>query len=198
MDDSSNSILDGFLQGKFERMNCPQCENTFLTNVYAMPGDDYVLLEKYALGLEYFCDAIQQYDLTQVPFIRRIGVLGAEDDSVQPPEVIQLFTYNEPDYRVIYVMERLEHLGEADAAFFSDHVFGMDWKEEHTRHEILAWIRERYGETLAEDIRKLCLYFRQHEDYLAWDLHGNNLMRRTRDGEIVVMDPFAPKMGEYL
>ena len=54
------------------------------------------------------------------------------------------------------------------------------------------------GPTLAEDIRKLCRYYREHEAYLSWDLHGDNLMRRTKDGEIVVMDPFAPKMGEYL
>ncbi len=31
-----------------------------------------------------------------------------------------------------------------------------------------------------------------------WDLHGDNLMRRVKDGKIVIMDPFAPKMGDYM
>lgn len=222
--DSSKDILECFIKGKFKRMNCPQCENTFLTNVYELKCFDhgkklsvrcaqckkvflantetsawanYVILEKYALGLEYFYDAIKQYDLVRVPFIRRVGILDENDINLDP-SVVQLFSYAEPDYRMIYVMERLEHLDEADAAFFTEHVYGMDWKDDKTRAEILEWVATSYGETLAEDIRKLCRYYREHEAYLSWDLHGDNLMRRTKDGEIVVMDPFAPKMGEYL
>lgn len=222
--DSSKEILECFISGKFKRMDCPQCENTFLTNVYEMKcfdsnrklsvtcarckknfiadttaesWRDYVILEKYALGLEYFCDAIKQYDLTAVPFIHRVGIL-AEDDTNLDPSVIKLFTHEEPDFRLIYVMERLEHLDEADSEFFTEHVYGMDWKDESTRNETIGWIKERYGEALAEDIRNLCKYHREHEPYLAWDLHGDNLMRRTKNGEIVVMDPFALKMGDYL
>jgi hypothetical protein len=91
-------------------------------------------------------------------------------------------------------MERLEHLDEADAQFFTDYVYGMDWKDEPTRREIIQWIGERYGADLAEDVRKLCRYFREHEEFLAWDLHGDNLMRRLSDGKIVVMDPYALKV----
>lgn len=219
--DTSKDLLDCFLQGKFQRMICPQCENTFLTNVYEMKclehgkslslkcatcqrtftaetssgaWKNYVILEKYALGLEYFYDAIQQYELTQVPFIQRIGVLDEENQILDPTHV-RLYKHEEPDYRIIYLMEKLEHLDEADSAFFTDHVYGMDWKEKPVRQEILGWIRERYSAELAEDIRKLCLYFREHEDFLAWDLHGDNIMRRVKDGSLVVMDPFAIKMG---
>ena len=34
--DASKEILECFLSGKFKRMDCPQCENTFLTKVYEM------------------------------------------------------------------------------------------------------------------------------------------------------------------
>lgn len=105
-----------------------------------------------ALGLEYFYDAIQQYDLVRVPFIRRVGILDENDINLDP-SVVQLFSYAEPDYRMIYVMERLEHLDEADAAFFTEHVYGMDWKDDKTRAEVLEWVATSYGETLAEDIR---------------------------------------------
>jgi ribosomal protein S27E len=224
MIDSSKEILECFLKGKFKRMNCPQCENTFLTNVYEMKCFDhgkklsvkcsrckqmffadttgeawsnYVILEKYALGLEYICEAIKYHEVESVPFIRRVGILDENDNNLDP-SVIHLFSHEEPDYRLIYVMERLEHLEEADAAFFTEHVYGMDWKDDKTRAEIYANVKERYGTTLSEDIRKLCLYFRIHEAHLSWDLHGDNLMRRTRDGKLVIMDPYAPKMGEYM
>lgn len=215
----TQAILECFVDGYFKRMNCPQCENTFLTNVYEIhcnPNrsatdclschshffhthlhrwEQFVVLEKFALGLEYFCDAIQHCGLTQVPFIRRIGVLD-EHNHMLDPKTIQLFTHDEPQYRLIYVMERLEHLDETDAAFFTEHIHNMDWQEEAVRLEIHAALRTRYGDALANDIRQLCLYFREHEDYLAWDLHGENLMRRPHDGRIVIMDPYIPKMGE--
>jgi hypothetical protein len=222
--DSSKEILECFLSGKFKRMNCPQCENTFLTNVYEMKcfdhgkklsikcarckqaffadttgeaWSDYVILEKYALGLEYFCEAIKYHEVASVPFIRRVGILDENDNSLDPSN-IHLFSHEEPNYRLVYVMERLQHLDKADTTFFTENVYGMDWKDDKTRADIYAKVKERYGVTLAEDIRKLCLYFRIHEPYLSWDLHGDNLMRRTRDGQIVVMDPYAPKMGEYM
>ena len=218
---ASKELLEGFVQGKFKQLNCPQCENTFLTNVYevqcldlgsqkavkcaevkpAFPADGlhskwspYVILEKFALGLEYFQDAIISYELKQVPYMRRLGVLD-EHNNVLDPATIQLFKPEEPEYRILYLMERLEHLGEEDAEFFNEYVYGMDWKDKSVRQEIVQWIGQRYGEPLAEDIRKLCLYFRAHEEFLAWDLHGDNLMRRIRDGQIVVMDPYAVKIA---
>lgn len=213
---SSQQILQCFLEGQYERMQCPQCENTFLTNVYAMHGDDktnslkckkchrnffshenggewqhYVLLEKFSLGLEYFCDAIHHQQLTEIPFIRRIGLL-TEDDTVLALTRIELFKEQEPDYRIIYVMERLEHLNEEDAQFFTHHVHDIDWMDEKDRLEIWAWVKARYGEALAADLRQLCRYYREHQEFVSWDLHGDNLMR-TRQGKIVVMDPFTPK-----
>lgn len=218
---NTQAILECFTDGYFKRINCPQCENTFLTNVYeiqcnpARPTTDcaqchhtffhehltgwgqFVVLEKFAWGLEYFCDAIQQRGLTQVPFIRRIGILD-DNNHMLDPSHIQLFNHAEPTYRMIYVMERLEHLDEADAAFFTEQIHSMDWQEEAVRMEIHATLRTRYGDPLADDIRQLCLYFREHEDYLAWDLHGENLMRRPHDGKIVVMDPYIPKTSDYM
>ena len=222
--DSSKEILDCFLSGKFKRMDCPQCENTFLTKVYEMKCFDggkqlsvkcaeckrlftadtghaawknYVVLEKQSLGLEYFLDAIEKYQLSSVPFTRRVGVLD-EDGQPLDPECIHLFTFEEPDYRIIYVMERLEHLDAADAAFFTEHVHDIDWMEQADRLKVWAYVAERYGAALAEDMRQLCLYYRENKKYLNWDLHGDNLMRRVTDGKIVVMDPFAPKMGDYM
>ena len=215
----TQAILQCFVNGKFQRMDCPQCENTFLTNVYEIScnpeplsndcklcqqtlqqghlnrWEQFVVLEKFALGLEYFYDAIQQWGLTQVPFIRRVGVLD-EHNHILSPDTVKLFTHAEPHYRLIYIMERLEHLNAADAAFFTDHIHGMDWQEEKVRLEIQDALRTRYGDALANDVRRLCIYFREHEDYLAWDLHGENLMRRPHDGSIVIMDPYIPKMGE--
>lgn len=220
--DSSQAILECFLGGKFKRMICPECENTFLTKVYEMHCFDagkkisvkcatckrqfiadttheawrnYVLLEKQTLGLEYFMDAIQRYHLEHVPFVRRVGVLD-ENDQVLDPAVIRLFTHEEPDYRIIYVMERLKHLAAADSQFFTQHVHDVDWLAEAERAQVWQYVAERYSPGLAQDLRKLCLYYREHQEYLHWDLHGDNLMRRTKDGSIVVMDPFAPKVGE--
>lgn len=221
--EASELILECFLSGKFKRMECPQCENTFLTKVYEMHCYDagkqvslkcaeckksfladtcsdawkhYVLLEKHALGLEYFCDAIQQYDLKNVPFTRRVGVLN-DDDRPISPDCIKLFSWDEPDYRIIYVMERLEHLNEEDEAFFTDYVHEIDWMEEADRNKVWECVADRYTPELADDMRKLCLYYREHQEYINWDLHGDNLMRCTKDGRIVIMDPFAPKMGEW-
>ncbi|MFN3786058.1 MAG: hypothetical protein ACK4RS_04385, partial [Thiothrix sp.] len=185
--DSSKDILACFLSGKFKRMECPQCENTFLTKVYEMKCFDggkklslkcaeckrqfvadteneawrnYVLLEKHALGLEYFMDAIQQYALQHVPFVRRVGVLD-EHDKPLDPSCIQLFSFEEPDYRIIYIMERLEHLDAADANFFTEHVHDIDWMDEVARTKVWRAVAERYGTGLADDIRKLCLYYRE-------------------------------------
>lgn len=222
--DASETILQCFISGKFKQMECPQCENTFLTKVYEMHCFDagkkvslkcaeckktfladtshkswehYVLLEKHSLGLEYFCDAISKYGLKNVPFTRRVGVLDDNDHPIDP-SCIKLFSHEEPDYRIIYVMARLEHLDEEDEKFFTENVHDIDWMEESDRRRVWAYITERYTPELAEDIRKLCLYYREHQEYLTWDLHGDNLMRCTQDGRIVVMDPFAPKMGDYV
>ncbi len=56
--------------------------------------------------------------------------------STLDPSCIHLFSLKEPDYRLIYVMERLEHLDEADTTFFTEHVYDMDWKDDQTRADI--------------------------------------------------------------
>ncbi|MEZ5537224.1 MAG: hypothetical protein R3F02_16560 [Thiolinea sp.] len=210
-------LLKLFIDGHFPQISCPQCENTFLTNVYSVdcatgdrvlslkcercrdillpdaPGNtNYVLLEKRSLGLEYFCDAMQKLNLTQIPYTRRVGVLS-EDDEVLPFSTVKLFSDEEPDFRMIYIMERLEHLGEEDGQFFSEHIYGFDWQDEAVRQKLLGLIAEKYTSALAEDIRLLCRYFRENERFLSWDLHGDNLMRRPGTGEVVVLDPFVVK-----
>ena len=215
--DMSEKFLRCLVDGKFERMECPQCENTFLTNVYAMEcnetsgtlqlfcekcrkafladlnspsGRQYVILEKYALGLEYFKDAIKAEQLKNIPFIRRVGVLD-ENDHILDPNSICLFTHDEPEFRLIYIMERLEHLDDEDVTFFNESVHEIDWMAEAERELVYGWVSERYNQSLAEDIRKLYHYYLQHKDFLAWDLHGNNLMRRADTKEIVIMDPYT-------
>ncbi|HPQ94614.1 MAG: hypothetical protein KDI44_04055 [Thiothrix sp.] len=205
MNKSNNVLLKQFLAGQLPQMSCPQCENTFLTNVYqlrdasvsGMPEDapanvQFVLLEKHALGLEYFCDAITTYGVSKIPYTRRIAILS-EDNELLDPDVVRLFRLEEPDYRLLYVMEYLEHLSREDQLFFDEHVHGLDWMDEQTRFRIFDWMSERYGADLARDVRLLCRYFRAHETFLSWDLHGNNLMRRPSTGELVILDPFALK-----
>ncbi|HPE59915.1 MAG TPA: hypothetical protein PLB10_06220 [Thiolinea sp.] len=205
MNKSNNILLKQFLSGHLTQMSCPQCENTFLTNVYqirdatvpGMPEDapagmPFVLLEKHALGLEYFCDAINAYGVQKIPYTRRIAILS-ENDALLDPSVIRLFSLEEPDYRLVYVMEYLEHLSREDRLFFDEHVHELDWMDEQTRFRIFDWMAERYGADLARDVRLLCRYFRAHETFLSWDLHGNNLMRRPSTGELVILDPFALK-----
>lgn len=210
-------LLKLFIDGHFPQLSCPQCENTFLTNVYTVDcatGDhvlslncsrckamllpdapentEYVLLEKRALGLEYFCDAMQSCGLTQIPYTRRVGVLS-DDDQILPFSSVKLFADEEPDFRMIYIMERLEHLDDDDVQFFSENIYGFDWQDEQVRQQLIEKIAEKYTRPLAEDIRLLCRYFREHEDFLSWDLHGDNLMRRSGSGEVVVLDPFVVK-----
>lgn len=211
-------LLTLFLEDHFEQMSCRQCDNTFLTNAFRIDctqGDDafsekckqskqllcpqaandvpFVLLEKRSLGLEYYCDAMVKHSIKSAPYACRIGVLS-EMDEVLPNDTIQLCTPEEPDYRVIYLMEHLEHLPDEDVAFFSDHIHGLDWQDEAVRLELIAWMTEKYGEQLAEDIRLLCRYFREHEEFISWDLHGDNLMRRPSTGELVITDPYTVKM----
>lgn len=213
-----NELLTFFLDDHFEQMSCRQCETTFLTNAFSLDcahGDEvfqqkckqtvqsicpqandnvpFVLLEKRSLGLEYYCDAMTKLSIKSVPYTCRVGVLS-EEDEVLTGDTIQLFTGEEPDYRIIYLMEQLEHLGDEDVAFFSDHIHGLDWQDEAVRLELLAWMTEKYGEKLAEDVRLLCRYFRENEEFISWDLHGDNLMRRPSTGELIITDPYIVKV----
>lgn len=184
-------ILARFLNDKYEQIICEKCMLTFLTNVYDF-DEEHVLLEKRSLGLEYFCEAIHTIMLKKIPGIKRVGVLDEDDNIIiNPPSKQEIFSGNETEYRYIYVMEKLYHLNEEDTEFFDDCVQGMDWKSEEQRTQVLEAVKERYGEWLAEEIKGLYAFYAQHQNVLAWDLHGDNLMQRRETGEIVVIDPYT-------
>ncbi len=167
--------------------------NTFMTNVYEF-DDGHVLLEKRALGLEYFCHAIHQFGLSIFPKVSRIGVLDEEDQIIELPAEGELFQQKETDYRYVYLMEKLEHLDEKDARLFNDCIKDLDWKDEIERRMALEKVTELYGEALRQEIELLFSYYQIHKDDILWDLHGDNLMRRPVSGELLILDPFAIKV----
>ncbi|WP_020558044.1 hypothetical protein [Thiofilum flexile] len=185
----TEGLLERFLANDFEQIFCEKCMNTFLTNVY--DHGDYVILEKFSLGLEYYRDAIKHKHIQSTPAFTLLGVLDGFKNEVLNPDIIQLRTHEEPDYRLIYIMEKLTHLSEADEQFFTNRVHGLNWLDEAKRHLTLEWIEEKYGLVLAQDIRQLCRYFRENQDYIEWDLHGDNLMRRPQTQELVILDPYT-------
>ena len=209
-------LLDLFLDGRFPKFECPQCEFTFLTNVYlpsvnqpacdeaqqlkqlgrellpeAGSDADFILIEKRALGLEYFQQAVNKYAIKHAPLTHRIAVLAEDEDRILDDSVIQLDSGDEPDYRLLYLMERLEHLDKKDETFFTDFIHDLDWRNEVQRHACLESLSQQYGESLAHDIRMLCRYFREHDEFIKWDLHGENLMRRPSTKELVILDPYT-------
>ena len=187
---NKSQILADFVEGKYEQIFCDKCMNTFLTNVYKF-DDTHVLLEKRSLGLEYFCDAIHEYDLSIFPKIVRIGILDDDDDVIPFASNTQMFDESETELRFIYVMEKMEHLGVDDAEVFNAYTKDLDWKNEEEREKAFAKISERYGANLEKEIEYLFEYYQEHKKYLLWDLHGDNLMRRIDNGEILILDPFA-------
>lgn len=192
---STDGLLQRFLDNDFEQIFCEKCMNTFLTNVY--DDGDNVILEKFALGLEYYREAIAQKQIKSAPRLAFLGVLDGMANKVLDPSIIQLRTDEEPDYRLIYVMEKLKHLPPEDEQFFTNNVHGLDWHDETKRHKTLAWIAQKYGQQLSDDIRQLCRYFRENQDYISWDLHGDNLMMRPSTQELVILDPFTLKQHDY-
>lgn len=209
------TILTHFIHDGFEQIDCPQCENTFLTRVYDFgcatncqplvvscqkchkgvvlneSNSDYVLLEKYALGLEYYRDAAKHYPLQCMPKTQLVGLLSEQNELLDASH-IKLFEQTEPDYRLIYVMERLSHLGNEEEAFFDQHVYDFEEKTAAEQTEIMAWIKAHYGEVLALDIQHLFAYFLKHQAYIQWDLHGHNLMYRPNTKTLMILDPYAP------
>jgi len=187
---NTDQVLKDFLAGKYPQIFCEKCEMTFLTNVYEF-GDDHVLLEKRSLGLEYYCGAIHKMKLKKVPEIYRIGVVDEDDNIVTPPSHEEIYSGNETDYRFIYVMEKLQHLDEEDAAYFDRCVKNLDWKDDADRQKIIEGVSRRYDPELGQDIAKLYHFYTKHKDVLAWDLHGDNLMMRIDTDEIVILDPYT-------
>ena len=189
---NKEQVLTNFIAAQYPQIHCEKCENTFLTNVYDF-DEKHVLLEKRSLGLEYYCGAIYQHKLSRVPDIERIGVLDEEDNIVDKPDHAEIYSGNETDFRFIYVMEKLRHLDDADAAYFDRCVSDMDWKSEADRKNIAAGVARRYNPELARDIEKLYDFYKQYEHFMAWDLHGDNLMQRVNTDEIVILDPYTRK-----
>jgi len=185
-------VTQQFIAGDYEQIHCKECEMTFLTNVF-MFDDNHVLLEKRSLGLEYYCGAIHNKGLTKVPNIQRVGILDEDDNIVEAPSVEEIYSGDETDLRFIYVMEKLKHLDEDDRAYFDRCVKDLEWQSEQDREKIIAGVTKRYNAELAQDIAKLYDYYKQHEGVLAWDLHGENLMQRLENDEIVILDPYTRK-----
>ena len=187
---TDKQILDNFIAGKYTQIHCEKCEMTFLTNVYAF-DENHVLLEKRSLGLEYYCGAIHQDSLKKVPNIQRVGILDEDDNVVDQPSKEEVYSGKETDYRFIYVMEKLKHLDEDDSDYFDNCVKDLEWQKAPDREKIFAGIQKRYNPELAEDIMKLFEYYMQYEGILAWDLHGDNLMQRLENNEVVILDPYT-------
>lgn len=183
-------VLDNFINGAYEQIYCEKCMNTFLTNVYNF-SDDYVLLEKRSLGLEYFCHAINKKGLIRHPEVIRIGILDEDDNVIHNRPDYELFNDEETDYRYIYVMEKMEHLSEDEGKVFDECIKDMDWKDEDECQKGLGKIAETYDVGLRNDIERLFEYYNDHKKYVLWDLHGDNLMRRLEDRQIVILDPYA-------
>lgn len=187
-------ILNHFLQDQYPQIICEKCMLTFLTTVYDV-DDTHVLLEKRSLGLEYFCEAIHLLKLTKTPTTLRVGIIDEDGMIVSaPPSKTAIFSGEETDYRYLYLLEKLQHLGEEDTQFFNQCVKDMDWKSETQRETILNAVKIRYDEVLAQEISALYQFYTQHQKVLAWDLHGDNLMRRNDSNEIVVIDPYTRKI----
>lgn len=186
---NKETIMQAFLNNELEQIFCEKCMNTFLTNVYDL--GEHVLLEKQSLGLEYYRDAIAKEEIRLHPEMQYIGVIDDLTGERLSDDVVELFTKEEPNYKVIYIMEKLEHLSTEDEQYFTEHVHNMNWSVQEQRHKTWQWIRENYNEVLAEDIRHLCHYYRDNDDFVMWDLHGDNLMRRIATKEIIIVDPYA-------
>ena len=90
-------------------------------------------------------------------------------------------------------MEKLQHLNQADRDYFDRCVKDLEWQSEEDRAKIISGVTKRYNTELAQDIAKLYDYYKQHEGILAWDLHGENLMQRIDNDEIVILDPYTRK-----
>jgi len=187
---NTEQVLNNFLAGKYPQVHCEKCEMTFLTNVYDF-DETHVLLEKRSLGLEYYCGAIHAEKLIKVPDIQRIGIVDEEDNIVEPPSPEEIYSGDETDFRFIYVMEKLKHLDEGDSEYFDRCVKDLEWKNEEDRNKIIAGVTKRYNAELAKDIAKLYAFYASHKNALAWDLHGDNLMKKPDTEEIVILDPYT-------
>lgn len=190
---NKKEILNNLVEEKYERIFCEKCMTTFLTYVYKY-DEEHVLLEKRALGLEYFCDAIHEFSLPSTPKLTRIGVLDEDGNIIELPIGGELFSNKETEYRYIYIMERMEHLNEKEAMIFDKCIKNIDWIDDLDRRKSLKEVGKKFGIKLQMEVELLFSYYEDHQDYILWDLHGDNLMKRFDSGDIVFLDPFAIKV----
>ena len=183
-------VLHHLTNDDYERILCEKCMNTFFTNIYQY-NDDIVLLEKRALGLEYFSDAINKLSLSLTPNHTRMGVLDEDDNIIHLPIGKELFSTEETEYRYIYLMEKLEHLDKKEADIFNEGIINLDSLNDFECQKALKEVANQFSFTLQKEIKQLFHYYKQHQDYILWDLHGDNLMKRSDTGEVLVLDPFA-------
>ena len=183
-------VLHNLINDKYERILCEKCMSTFFTNVYHY-DNDIVLLEKRALGLEYFCDAIDKLSLALIPNHTRIGVVDENDKIIDLPMGKELFSKAETEYRYIYLMEKLEHLNKDEAKIFNEDIINLDSLNEFECQKALKEVANQFGLGLQKEIKQLFHYYKQHQAYILWDLHGDNLMKRSDTGEVLILDPFA-------
>lgn len=185
----NKKIIQNFIDGQYERIICEKCLNTFMTNVYYY-SPTQVLLEKRELGLEYFCHATHTLELSSVPDVISLGIID-EDNHIIPSESRdKLFTTSETDFRYLYLMERMEHLDQEEAQFFDNCIQQLDKLDNKTQNLGFSTLADKHGEILRNDIHKLFDYSQQHKEFILWDLHGDNLMRRA-NGQLVILDPFT-------
>ncbi len=187
---NNKEIINNFIAGEYEQIFCEKCAMTFLTNVYEF-DEKHVLLEKRSYGLEYYCGAIHAEHLKKVPDIHRVGILTEDDKIVEAPSQEIIYSGHETDLRFIYIMEKLKHLDEDDSAYFDRCVKDLDWKNDADRQKIIEGVSKRYDPELGQDIAKLYNFYTKYKDVLAWDLHGDNLMKRLETDEIVILDPYT-------
>ncbi len=189
---NKQKVLRNFIDDEYEQIFCEKCANTFLTNVYDF-DDTHVLLEKRSYGLEYYCGAIQVYGLAKVPDIQRIGVIDEMDNIVEKPSREEIYSGTEAEHRFVYVMEKLMHLDDEDTEYFNRCVQDLEWRAPADREKIITGVTKRYNAELAQDIANLYRYYKKYDDFMAWDLHGDNLMMRVDSREIVILDPYTRK-----
>lgn len=190
---NNDQIIQNFIDGQYDQIHCEKCENTFLTNVYDF-DETHVLLEKRSYGLEYYCGAIHSYDLSKVPDIRRAGVIDEMDNVVEKPSKEEIYSGSECEHRFIYIMEKLMHLDDGDTKYFNRCIKDLEWREKKDREKIIAGVTKRYSAELAQDIANLYRYYTKYDRFMAWDLHGDNLMMRVDSHEIVILDPYTRKI----
>ncbi len=107
--------------------------------------------------------------------------------------------HNIQPFRVMELFARARALEAAGKSIIHMEVGEPDFDTPNTiiqaGQEALAQGKTHYTPAvgLAELRLAISDHYKQHEGILAWDLHGENLMQRTGNDEIVILDPYTRK-----